>query len=394
LEVTPAWANQARIGYRKSDSWHAAGSAFLTGYEREERLKLIDTAFAKFKDNFGSYPVSVGAWWIDSFSLDYMEEKYGIISALIVADQYSTDNYQIWGQYFGTPYYPSKNNALHPAQTLGNKLDVVIMQWALRDPVNSYGNGVMESTFSVQANDYMDYHNLDTKYFLALIDTYTKQKFNKFSHIVVGLENSYEWNKYSGEYRKQIEVLALKNSGEIAVVSMKDFASWYKQTFPKLSPEQLIITDDPLGGFKKTVWYMNPYYRVGWFYNRDGSVFRDVRQYIDGEEELCFKERCDSVNFATSATRVLDEVSFGHKWVIDEGRISNFKVEKKNEEFLISYSNEAGNLRQIGLLPRDISIDGKIYSIDGAIMNVTKEVLTEKGAVITDTSLKWFPPSI
>ncbi|MBI2599407.1 hypothetical protein HYW43_00620, partial [Candidatus Daviesbacteria bacterium] len=305
LEITPTWTTQAKVGYKTSNTWHAAGSAFLTGYEREERIKLIDTAFKSFKDNFGIYPVSVGAWWIDSFSLDYMEKKYGITGALIVADQYSTDNYQIWGQYFGTPYYPSKNNALHPAQTLENKLDIVITQWALRDPVNSYGNGVIESTFSVQANDYTDYHNLGISYFSTLIDAYTNQQFNKFTHIVVGLENSYNWSKYSGEYQRQIETLVKKAGVEkLAIVTLKDFAGWYKFSFPRLSPEQLIITDDPLGSFKKTIWYMNPYYRVGWFYNQDGSVFRDIRQYIDGEEELCLKVRCDSVNFATSATRV------------------------------------------------------------------------------------------
>src|SRR3989344_9044590 len=311
LEITPSWAKIANIQYRKSDSWHFAGSAFLTGYERSEREKLIDTAFEKFKLIFSYYPKSVGAWWIDAYSLDYMQKKYGIVAALVVSDQYSTDNYQIWGQYFSTPYFPSKNNALHPAQNLENKLDVVMTQWAPRDPVNSYGNGVAESTFSVQANDYIDYHKLDTKYFSSLIDIYTKQQFNSFAHVVVGLENSYEWSKYADEYGKQLKILAEKaKNDQFSVIPLKDFVLWYKLNFPKLSPAQLIIADDPLGSFKKTVWFMNPYYRVGWFYNLDGSVFRDIRQYIDGEEELCFKARCDSVNFAASATRVLDEVSF------------------------------------------------------------------------------------
>ena len=62
LEVTPTWADQAKIEYRRSESWHNAGSAFLTGYEVEEREKLIDAAFEKFKNVFGFYPVSVGAW--------------------------------------------------------------------------------------------------------------------------------------------------------------------------------------------------------------------------------------------------------------------------------------------------------------------------------------------
>lgn len=392
LEITPTWADQANVGYHQSDSWHNAGSAFLSGYARGEREKLIDAAFEKFKTTFGSYPVSVGAWWIDSYSLGYMLQKYEITSALIVADQYSTDNYQIWGQYFGTPYYPDKVNALHPAQNLENKLNIVVTQWAARDPVNGYGNGIEESTFSLQANDYIDYHNLDSKYFSRLIDVYTSQKFNQFSHLVVGLENSYDWGKYGGEYKNQVEILKGK---KISVIPLKDFARFYKAAFPKLSPEQIIVSDDPLGSYKKVVWFMNPYYRAGWFLNADGSVFRDIRQYIEGEEELCFQKRCDSVNFATSATRVLDEVSFGHEWVIDQGRVSDFRVNKEGQDFIVSYTNEAGNLRKIGFLPRDISIDGKVFSIDSTILNATKkEDLGVPTNSLFDTSLKWSVVSV
>ncbi len=373
LEVTPTWSKDAGVEYHASESWHTAKSAFLTGYELDQRERLIDVAFEKFKKIFGNYPKSVGAWWLDSHSLAYMQKKYGIIDALIVADQYTTDNYQIWGQYFSTPYYPSRVNALHPAQTLESKLPIVITQWAARDPVNSYGNGVEESTYSVQANDYLDFHDLDTNYFEKLIDIYTKQKFNKFGHVVVGLENSYEWDKFGREYENQIKKLSQKQkNGEIFINSLENFASWYKQNFPDLSPSQIIVADDPLGSYKKVVWFMSPYYRAGWFYNETGSVFRDIRQYIEGKEELCFQKRCDEVNFATSATRVLDEVSFGHRWLIDEGKISDFKLSKDGEKYVITYQNEAGNNRRIEFLSRDIGVDGKISSIDTTILEAIK----------------------
>ncbi len=373
LEVTPTWAAQAKVQYHTSDSWHSAGSAFLTGYEREDREKLIDASFEKFKNTFGPYPLSVGAWWIDSYSLDYMQKKYGITGGLIVADQYTTDNYQIWGQYFGAPYYPDKKNALHPAQSQQNKIPVVLSQWAARDPLNGYGSGVFESTFSVQPNDYIDYHNLETDYFTKLVSLHTNQGFNQFGSVVVGLENTYDWSRYSEEYKKQLTVLVQKKqSGQLNIVTLGDFSSWYQKSFPQLSPEHAVVADDPLGSFKKVVWFMNPYYRAGWFYNADGSIFRDIRQYIEGDEEICFRKSCSEVNFATFATRVLDEVSFGHKWVIDEGRIYDFKSQKKGNNLVISYLNEAGKARTIEFLPRDISIDGKISSIDQTILEAIK----------------------
>ncbi len=397
LEITPTWAKEAGVKYHSGENWHTAGSAFLTGYERNEREKLIDSAFSKFNEVFGFYPTSVGAWWIDSFSLDYMQKKYAVTAALIVSDQYTTDNYQIWGQYFGTPYYPAKNNALHPASSLENKLPVVMMQWASRDPVNGYGDGVEQSTFSIQANDYIDYHNLNTDYFSALVDIYTKQQFNKFGHLVVGLENSYSWEKYGKEYENQITVLADKQKNkEFRIVSLKDFSSWYTNRFPGLSPEHLIAAEDPLKTYKKVVWYMNPYYRVGWFINQDGSVFRDIRQYISGGEEPCFLKKCSELNFATFATRVLDDVTYGHKWVIDQGKISDFNLNKEADNFYFSYKNEAGNLRKIGFLPRDISIDGKIQSIDGAILNATKDQTEtpKQQTTLKEGSFKWSIASV
>jgi 3',5'-cyclic AMP phosphodiesterase CpdA len=63
LEVTPDFAKNAGITYHDSGSWHYATSVFLSGYKNEERIKLIDTVFAKYKAVFGKYPSSVGAWW-------------------------------------------------------------------------------------------------------------------------------------------------------------------------------------------------------------------------------------------------------------------------------------------------------------------------------------------
>lgn len=384
LEVTASWADESKVAYnnfvvessayRQSLSWHKAGSAFLTGYSPKEREKLIDTAFEKFKQTFGYYPTSVGAWWVDSYSLEYMQQKYGILAALIVADQYSTDGYQIWGQYWSTPYYPSKRNALMPAQSQEMKIPVVVTQWAARDPVNAYGKGVEESTYSVQPNDYMDYHNLDINYFSSLIDLYTTSNLNRFGQITVGLENSYSWEKYRDEYKKQMQVLAGKRGNrQISIVTMNQFANWYKQSFSGVSPEHVIRADDPLISEKKAVWFMNPYYRVGWFYDSEGSSIKDIRQYVEGGEEICYQKACDELNFALLATRVLDDVTFGHKWLIDPGKISNLNVQKNKESYAISYRNEAGKERKIVLLPRDIAIDEDFYSIDAAILKATSE---------------------
>ncbi len=394
LEITPSLTKAANVNYRQSKDWHSPGSAFLSGYDQTERIKLIDSSFEGFKKVYGIYPKSVGAWWIDAHSLSYMQEKYGIVSALIVADQYSTDNYQIWGQYWGVPYYPSSRNALNPAQEVSQKIPVVITQWATRDPVNGYGKGVEESTYSVQPNDYIDYHNLGIDYFASLIDIYTKSQFDQFGQIVVGLENTYSWNLYKDEYEKQIKLLSERNKiNQFKLVTMADFAQWYKNSFPNLSPSHIIVANDPLKTSKKTIWFMNPYYRIGWFYTDPGSVIYDIRQYIGGSEEICFLKGCDKLNFATYTTRVLDHVTYGHKWLLDEGAINNLQVYRLDKDFGFSYNNEAGAKREIQFLTRDISVDSKISTIDGAILQNSRTSPPSDGKIrapFADTGFKQF----
>lgn len=363
LEITPTFAKESGVIYNPSPNWHYAKSVLLVGYSPEDRNKLLDQAFLKYKEIFGSYPKSVGAWWVDAYSLSYLKDKYNIEANLDVADQHSTDQYQVWGQYFSIPFYPSKSNALVPAQSIQQKIGVVTIQWATRDPFNSYGNGVFESTLSVQANDYL-LHNLGTSYFEKLINIYPQT--------TVGLENDFSWETYGQEYKNQIDLVSQKiiSSGQFSVSTMKEFAKKYQQSYPGVSPDVLIVADDPLGTSGKVVWYQTPRYRFGWFYNQTGSVIRDLREYHDGQEESCFKKQCDELKLAFSPSQSVDDVTFRTKLTLDEGKITDIKVVKKESGAEISYKNQSGVKRLISLLPNDIKIDEQIKPISFVILDV------------------------
>ncbi len=239
LEITPEFSKAAGVSYHNTGSWHFANAVFLSGYTQEERIKFIDTVFAKFKEQFDYYPVSVGAWWVESFSLQYMRDKYGIIANLGVADQYSTDNYQVWGTYWSTPYYPSKLHAGIPAASPDNKIGVITFQWAPREPRRGYYN----SLYSTQ--DYFTTPKLAINYFSQLTDL--------FSQVTVGLESDFSPDAYQGEYAKQMQTIAQKTA---AKMTMKDFAKWYTDKFSNISPEQKI-------NFDGMIWYQSPFYRLG-----------------------------------------------------------------------------------------------------------------------------------
>ncbi len=362
LEITPSLTNDAKVKYNESPNWHYSKSVLVIGYSPEDRKKLIDVSFNKFKTNFGYYPKSVGAWWIDGASLLYMKEKYGIEANLDVSDQFSTDQYQVWGQYWSVPFYPSKINALMPAQNKENKIGTVTLQWAPRDPFNGYGNGVFESTFSVQANDYI-IHDLDVNYFKKLLAIYPQ--------ITLGLENDFSWNKYGEEYTKQIqEISSQKSSGNLSALTMAQYSAYYQSLYPETSPNVLISADDPLGSGGKVVWYQTPRYRVGWFYGPYGSVIRDLRELKDGVEEVCLKKACDKLNLSFTPGQAIDDVNFSSRWVLDEGTISQFNLARSGNEVILSYKNQAGTQRTIKFLPNDIQVDESIQPISTSILNV------------------------
>lgn len=194
LEISPALAKKARVNYKPQRPWYKPDVVFLSGYSRSERKKLIDEMFDRFKIEFGFYPSSVGAWWIDSWSLGYMQKKYGVKIAMIVADQKTTDNYGVWGQWWGAPYKASKYNVLVPGKGL------TIIQWALRDPELAVGEGPEFSNYSLQANDYLE-RKLGIYHFVDLAKKYLETT----GQITVGLEVGMEGAKNLAEYARQID---------------------------------------------------------------------------------------------------------------------------------------------------------------------------------------------
>ena len=245
LEVSRKLAWDAGVSYPIYVRWSDPGAVFLSAYTQSERKKIIDQVFGKYKKTFGTYPKSVGAWWIDSYSLNYLVTKYGIKAVLIVADQKVTDSYGVWGQWWGVPYYPSKANILVPALD-NNSLDPVVIQWAQRDMELAYGEGSSFSNFSLQANDYIR-SGKDTSYFTSLASKYLDCE-NKIGQITVGLETGMESLEFSDEYSNQVKVLS-KNP-QLKALTMSDFAQVFKSVYNDNS-KQIKVGD----------WVMTPKYR-------------------------------------------------------------------------------------------------------------------------------------
>ncbi len=285
LEVSPSFAQNAGVTYNKRDSWHRAASLFLSGYLQADRKKLIDAVFSKFQQRLGFTPVSVGSWWTDSYSLNYLSNKYKVTSNLSVSDQFTLDGYQVWGTYWSTPYYPSKINAAVPAKSISDNADVLMLKWAPRDPVNGYKSPTKVSSGMYSVQDYDTIH-LPDSYFQQITSFYSQQQpENKFAHLTLGLESDFPPSSFSSLYAKRLDMVSSLSGRQI--LTMKDFTNWYRVEFKTISPPQLIVSDDFLGSAQKAIWYQNPNYRIGLLYDSktEKVKMRDLRVYFTDLKE-------------------------------------------------------------------------------------------------------------
>jgi len=280
LEITPLLAQAAQVDYPVSDGWSAANRVFISGYSLNDRTKLIDTVMSEFLKKYGHFPMTIGSWHIDAWSANYLSQHYGVNSIIICSDQYATDRYQIWGGWWGVPYYPSKNNILIPAQTIDNRLPITVSHWAARDPLIGYGGSVHQSTYSVQANDYL-LHGLTTDYFEYLLNIYTQNPDNQFGYMLIGIENDYDIKQYGPEVSNQLSVVSeYQKDNKLTTITVSEFSQWYQQTFPDLSPKHVITTEfsPPYQGGARggretvTSWEMTSHYRLGYATDRKSVV--------------------------------------------------------------------------------------------------------------------------
>ncbi len=331
FEISEKLCDKAGVVYDKSYSWHHAANIFLTGYTQSDRLKLIDVVFGDFKNTFGYYPKSVGAWWIDSFSLSYMQNKYGVTANLGLADQYSTDGYRVWGTYWSTPFYSSKKHAGIPGFA-NSKIDVLTMQWAPRDPLNGYFN----SYYSTQ--DYLQgpvYQN--TQYFENLINVFKSPIENSINHVVVGLESDLDAKSYTGEYFKQLQVVKrMHDSGEVKVVNMDEFSNIYKKISFNESQVRFIESHDILGKSIKTFWYQSSNYRIGINYNTENQnleVF-DLRVYQSNFQEPYYQSTNRDFRLLINIPSIIDNFVFKNSWKLNLGELLEEKYEGESVKLI------------------------------------------------------------
>ena len=91
LEITRTHCDYAGVKFQGRDgiNWDHHSKASLTvGYSQQERVALADAAVKIFQENFGFIPRSVAAWYLDAFTLEYLQKKYAVKAMANCRDQW------------------------------------------------------------------------------------------------------------------------------------------------------------------------------------------------------------------------------------------------------------------------------------------------------------------
>ncbi|WP_106831373.1 hypothetical protein [Parabacteroides pacaensis] len=281
-EITQPHVEAAGIKWRGEHSWvSTANIAFTPGYTLEEREKLVDVYMEKFREIYGKYPKSVGSWFIDSHTLEYMYEKYGIVASCNCKDQVGTDGYTLWGGYWNQAYYPSKKNAYMPAQTTACQIPVPIFRMLGSDPIYQYDAGIGTNHQGVITLEpvYREGGGNEkwVEYFLQSI---VNEPCLAFNYAQAGQENSFTWPAMGKGLELQFPLFdSLRKAGKIKVETLEESGRWFKANFSKTPPTAITTLVDLRNEGNQSVWYNSRFYRANLYWEKDGFCFRDIHLF-------------------------------------------------------------------------------------------------------------------
>lgn len=338
-EITQPHVEAAGIAWRGKHRWvSTANIAFTTGYTQAEREKLVDVYMAKFKEIFGKYPKSVGSWYIDSYTLAYMYEKYHIVASSNCKDQVGTDGYTLWGGYWNQAYYPSTKNAYMPAQTKEEQIPVPIFRMLGSDPIYQYDTGIGtggQGVISLEPVYKESGMNKEwVEYFLKSI---VEQPALAFNYAQAGQENSFTWAGMKNGLEMQFPLFdALRKAGKIRIETLQTSGEWFRKEFSQTPATAVTALTDHRNEGNKTVWYNSRYYRANLYWEKNAFRFRDIHLFDEHFESPYFKTPGTGGQFLYFTLPVVDGYFWSTKTERGGLRVMKIRSDGRSEELILS----------------------------------------------------------
>lgn len=296
-EITEPLCRKAGVTFRdtrmETEYDDRVDSAYCLGYTPEERKKIVDAYMADFFAVFGRYPASVGAWVMDSVTLGYAREKYGVKAACICRDQVATDGFTLWGGWPNGVYFPSRDNAFLPASSEQMQLDIPVFRLLGPDPIYNFEanvrSGVMEGVFTMEPS-WLPGRNPD--FVGSYFDSMTQEDALGIQYCQVGQENNFLWENIQPGLEAQLRVMEeLVKAGKLRVETMGATAEWFSRQYRLTPPASFQTSKDWSGNGCTAQWYASVHYRVGLLGEQGKLRIRDLFLYREDYACRYLKDR-------------------------------------------------------------------------------------------------------
>lgn len=286
-EITGDLCEKAGVRFRGKVSEEfdeRVNSAYSIGYEPEERKRLVDAYMDTFHSVFGRYPRSIGSWVLDTVTLEYAAQKYGITAGATCRDQIGTDGFTLWGGYPNGVYYPSRRNENIPAQSAENQLSVPVFRLLGPDPIYNFEQNLRPDLYGmVFTLEPAWLTGRDMNWVTWMFDNLTEEDALGIGYAQVGQENNFLWENIGPGYIPQLDYLArLAKEGRIRVETMADSGAWFRRKYRRTPPMTWQASRDWDEKHNLCAqWYASPCYRIGFLGEAGHLRVRDCFLYRD-----------------------------------------------------------------------------------------------------------------
>ncbi len=281
-EIPQPLVEKAGLHWRGRYPWDwDADVDFSSGYAPAEREQLVDTYMRDFKRIFGHYPKSVGSWFIDAYTLNYMYKKYGIVASCNCKDQIGTDGYTLWGGYWNQAYYPSQTDAYMPAQDEQHQIPVPIFRMLGSDPIRQYDSGLGSNGQGVVTLEPVyPFGGGDATWIAWYFQQFVQGACMGFNYVQAGQENAFTWKEMAKGLEMQFPLIAkLRDQGLVKVETLGASGKWFKHQYKVTPSTSVSFLEDMAGQHKKTVWFDSRYFRLNLLWDSGSLRIRDIHVF-------------------------------------------------------------------------------------------------------------------
>lgn len=283
-EITSDLCRRSGVGFRDSyqeeEYDDRVDSAYSIGYTLEERKLLVDGYMADFYAVFGKYPQSIGSWVLDSVTMAYAREKYGVEAFAICRDQIGVDGFTLWGGYPNGPYYPSILNENVPAQCMDNQISAPVFRLLGPDPIYNFEAEVRTDLPGVYTLEPAWLTGRNKEWIQWLFDRLCKEDVLGVGYAHVGQENNFLWENIRPGFAPQLNVIKqMQEQGLLRVETMVQTARWFREKYRITPPMTFQASDDWSERDLSCQWYASSAYRAGFLGENGHLRIRDMFLY-------------------------------------------------------------------------------------------------------------------